>query len=249
MRLSVLFLFILCGCAVTQSQNTPRHHWYEHDPVTGRGFYIYVPDAYTSRRAAPLIVSCHGTVPFDTADMHIREWQMLAERNGCIVIAPELVGTDGIFGDGPIVAMLEDERYILSIISGLCYRYNIDRANVMITGFSGGGFPTYWVGLRHPDLFSVVAARNCNFSEGNVDGWFPDEAVRTRVMIYFGENDPGAIQGQSQAAIRYLRAKGFVVEAMTIPGAGHERHPEYAMDYFRRQWKVPQPTAPDRSSP
>ncbi|MHC4295271.1 MAG: hypothetical protein ACYSTL_06770, partial [Planctomycetota bacterium] len=93
----VLFLVAvyLSGCAVTQDQNTPV--WQEHqvDPVTGRAFWIYVPSTYREHIPAPLIVSCHGTPPYDVAEHHIREWKMLGEQNGCIVVCPELIATDG----------------------------------------------------------------------------------------------------------------------------------------------------------
>lgn len=233
---------LLAGCAVTQPQNTPVSEFLEVDPTTGRSYYMYVPSTYRHDRPCPLIITCHGTPPYDVAEYHIREWKMLGEVNRCIVVAPNLIATDGLIGDGPLMGMLADERYILSIISRLSYRYNIDRANIMITGFSGGGFPTYWVGLRHPDIFSVVVARNCNFSEPNLDGWFSQDAKGTDIMIYYGEYDPAAIRLQSQAAVRYLRSQGFNVTNRVIPGIGHERRPEVAMDFFRKHWRPSQPT-------
>jgi poly(3-hydroxybutyrate) depolymerase len=240
--LSSVLAGVLAGCAVTQPQDTPVSQAHEIDPTTGRGYYLYVPSTYRHDRPAPLIVTCHGTPPYDVAEYHIREWKMLGERNGCIVVAPALIATDGLLGDGPIVGMLTDEKYILSLISLLGYRYNLDRANVMITGFSGGGFPTFWVGLRHPEVFSVVVARNCNFSRSNVDGWFPPEASSIPVMVYYGQNDPAAIRLQSEEAINYLRSKGFSVTMRVLPNAGHERHPEVAMDFFRKHWRSPQPS-------
>ncbi len=239
---AVLLASIVGGCAVTQDQNTPVWQRHEVDPATGRGFWYYIPSTYREDTPAPVIVSCHGTPPYDIAEHHIREWKMLGERNGCIIICPELIATDGLIGDGPVVGMLSDERYILSLISLFGYRYNIDRANIMITGFSGGGFPTYWVGLRHPEIFSVVVARNCNFSRTNLDGWYPPEAMRRPILVYYGENDPGTIAGQSRAAIKYLRAKGFRVETRVLKDRGHERHPEVAMEFFRRKWRTPRPS-------
>jgi poly(3-hydroxybutyrate) depolymerase len=240
----VLLVALAAGCAVTQPEDTPVPHRFQKDPVTGKGFFIYVPSSYHHSRPAPLIVTCHGSPPFDVAEHHVREWKMIGEQNGCIVIAPVLVGTDGILGDGPLVGMLENERTILSVISLLGYRYNIDKANVMITGFSGGGFPVYWVGLRHPDVFSVVVARNCNFSAYNVDGWYPPEAKKMPVFIYHGQNDPGAIVDQSQKATTYLTAKGFKVETMVLPGTGHDRRPEVAMEFFTRNMRPPRPSLP-----
>jgi len=229
------------GCAVPQAQNTPNWQRREFEPSTGRAYWIYVPSTYTHAQAAPLIISCHGTPPYDVAEHHIREWKMLGEQNRCIVVAPELVATDGLLGDGPIVGMLQDERFILSIISYLGYQYNIDKVNIMITGFSGGGFPTYWVGLRHPEVFSVIAARNANFNRPNVDGWFTPHPS-TPVIVYFGSNDPGVIRSQSQQAVEFLRSRGYAPTLRELPGVGHERHPEVAMDFFRRHWRTPQPS-------
>lgn len=235
-------MFAVAGCAVPPTPPTPVAPTHEADPITGRGFWMYVPSTYRQERPSPLIVTCHGTPPYDVANHHIREWQWYGEQNNCIVIAPELTGTDGIFGDGPTAGMLDDERYILSIVSYLGYHYNIDRANVMITGFSGGGFPTFWIGLRHPDLFTCVVARNCNFSKSNTEGWWTPESLRTPIKIYYGEKDPGVIQTQSQDAISYLRGRGFSVETQVLPRVGHERHPEVAMEFFRRNWRTPRPS-------
>jgi poly(3-hydroxybutyrate) depolymerase len=235
---------LLGGCAVPQPQNTIEQERYEVNPETGKAYWLFVPHSYRHDQPMPLIVSCHGTPPYDVANHHIREWKWLAEQNGCIVVAPDVVGTDGIFGDGPVGYMLADERAILSIISALGYRFNIDRANIMISGFSGGGFPTYWVGLRNPDIFSVVAGRNCNFNEGNLDGWYPPEAKETRVLVYYGENDPGTIAAQSRAGIEYFRLRGFNISTATIPGAGHERHPEVAMKFFRENMRPARPSLP-----
>jgi poly(3-hydroxybutyrate) depolymerase len=239
--------FLLAGCPVPQDQNTIERERYEVNPATGTPYWLFIPHGYRHDRAAPLVVTCHGSPPYDLADMHIREVKKLCEKNGWIAIAPELVATDGILGDGPVVGMIADERRILSIISEVGYRYNIDRANIMITGFSGGGFPMYWVGLRNPDVFSVIAARSCDFSEGNLDGWYPPEAKDVRMLIYYGENDPGAIVIQSRAAIDYFRSKGFSVETVVIPGIGHERRPEVAENFFLQNMRAPRASLPQPS--
>lgn len=240
--LIVPFAAFLVGCPVPPTPDTPVQQWYREDPVTGRGYYLYVPQKYSHEKPMPVLISCHGTPPYDVAEHHIRTWRWYGETHGCIVICPTLDGTDGIFGDGPIGGMTTNERNILSILSSLSYQYNIDRNNIMITGFSGGGFPAYWVGLRHPDIFSCVVAQNCNFSRSNTDGWYPPEAIRIPVMVYYGENDPGTIIDQSKNAIEYLRSRGFKVTTYVIPGAGHDRHPEIAMKFFLNHMRPPKGT-------
>lgn len=250
MRICLLMLLLslsaLGGCAVPYTDPTPVDPTHEIDPANGAGFWLYVPSTYRPDRPAPLIISCHGSPPYDVARHHILELKWYAQMNGCILVAPELIATDGIIGDGPTSGMIADEKRILSIISLLGYRYNIDRANVMITGFSGGGFPAYWIGLRHPDVFSMIVARNCNFSEGNSDGWWSPDAIRMPVFVYYGSADPACVQAQSERAITYLRNRGFVVETRVLQGVGHERHPEVAMDFFRKHLNPPKGTFPTR---
>jgi poly(3-hydroxybutyrate) depolymerase len=236
---------LLAGCPAEPTGETPVGKWYWTEPVTGSSYYIYVPLKYDHSKAAPVIISCHGTIPYDVSNSHIETWKGFGEKYGCIVICPDLVGTDGIFGDGSTGAMLEDERRILSILSSLSYKYNIDRANILLTGFSGGGFPTYFVGLRNPDVFTCIAPRNSNFNENNLHGWYPPEAKDLPIFVPWGSNDPGTIQAQAQNAVSYLRRHGFTrVRQKIIPGAGHERRPNLTMGFFRNLWKTPNPTIP-----
>jgi predicted esterase len=100
------------------------------------------------------------------------------------------------------------------------------------------------VGLRHPDVFTAIAARNCNFNRPNTDGWYPPEAKHTRMLIYYGSNDPATIVGQSRQAVRYFRERGFSVETRVVSGAGHERKPEVAMAFFTKHKRPPRPSVP-----
>ncbi len=238
-----LLLGGLGGCAVPQPQNTPVQPKLMVEPTTGRVYYLYVPSTYRRGVPAPLIVTCHGTDPFDVAAYQVGEWKMLAERHGCILVCPKLTSTDGIFGAGSTGRLLRDERLIMSIIGQMHYLYDIDRQNVLMTGFSGGGFPVFFVGLRHPDVFTAVVARNCNFNARSIEGWYPPEAIRTPVMIYYAQNDPGAIKIQSEAGVEYLRGAGFNVEAAIVPRRGHERTPEVAMQFWLKNWNRPTPSA------
>ena len=233
---AMVFVGLAAGCAVTQPQNTPHPPKLLTDPATGQAYYLYVPSKYNPLRPMPVIVSCHGTDPYDVPARQIGEWKWMGEQHGCIIVCPRLSSTDGIFGSGPTDRLLADERVIMSILGQLQYMYNIDRRNMMITGFSGGGFPTYFVGLRHPDIFSVVVGRACNFNQATLDGWYPDEAVKMPIFIYYGDADLGAIRGQSENAIAYFRSAGFKVETQTLPGVGHQRHPEVAMRFFIKHW-------------
>ncbi|MCY2926799.1 MAG: hypothetical protein NT031_15445 [Planctomycetota bacterium] len=248
--LTLLTLIAAAGCSVPQDQNTRTWQRLEFDSVTHKGYWLFVPDTYTPAKPSPLIVTCHGTPPFDVANDHIREWKKIAEEYNCILLAPDMSGTDGIIGDGPVPAMKESENTVLSLISMVGYRYNIDMANIMLTGFSGGGFPTYWVGLRNPDVFRVVVLRSCDFCDYNLDGWFsPDAAGKQAIKIYYGEFDPAPIKVQSQSGMAFLTSRGFALAPEDIvPGIWHERRPEVAMSFFMENWRPPRPSQPVSAS-
>ncbi len=239
----------LTGCHVPQPQTTRTKPRLISEPITNGVYYLFVPYTYNRDKPAPLIVTCHGTDPFDVAAHQVGEWKWLAEQHGCILVCPKLTSTDGLLGAGSIGRLLRDERLIMTVIGQLHYLYNIDRKNIMITGFSGGGFPVYFVGLRHPDIFSAVVARNCNFNRHALEGWYPPEALASPVMVYYAENDPGAIRIQSENAIKYLRSAGFNLRTAIVPRKGHERTPEYAMKFFLEHWRgTPPPFRPPPNS-
>ena len=249
--LSILMLLctvFLYGCPLAPGTiPTQAGKWHRQEQVSGASYWMYLPKNYNQDKPMKVIISCHGTPPWDVAKHHIDTWGQYGDQYGCLVLCPELSGTDGIFGAGSALAMLEDERRILSILSTLSYQYNIDGANIMLTGFSGGGFPVYWVGLRHPDLFSVLIAQNSNFNEGNTDQWYPVGAQGASIFIYYGSADPAPIKIQSENGIDYLRSKGFKVDTLVLTSAthdriGHDRHPEIAMAYFKKNWRTPRGT-------
>jgi poly(3-hydroxybutyrate) depolymerase len=200
--------------------------------ISGHSYHLFVPGSYRPDRAAPLIVSCHGTVPYDTAEFQMREWKAQAEEHGCLVACPELAGTDGLHGGVPTDSLTQDEQFILSVIAEISQRYRVDRQNTMITGYAGGGLPAYFVGLRHPEVFSVVAARSCNFNGMPAADQIPPQTRNTSVLIYWQQNDPGTVVAQSKAAVDHFTSAGLNVKSIVMPGIGHERRPEVAMKFF-----------------
>jgi predicted esterase len=94
----------------------------------------------------------------------------------------------------------------------------------------------YFIGLRHPDIFTALAARQSTFRRSVVEGWFPDTARDMPVLIFHGTFDLVPVTADCKAAYQFLKDNGFrEVELTTTPG-GHVRHPEVAMDFFLKHW-------------
>ncbi len=235
MRYTILLaplVAILAGCPVTQSQDTPVPPRELIEASTGSSYRLYVPSYYAADRAWPLVITLHGTHGWDSAEAQIDEWKALAEEHGLIVAAPRLRSVQGIL---PVSTALwykdldGDEKMILAVLDDVRKAYRIDPKAVLLTGFSAGGYPMYYVGLRHPDLFNMLVARACNSDLGLLErAWVSQQVKTLPIMIYWGRDDLKPIHDQSWQAYRFLRERGcFKVEKTEVSG-GHLRRPEVA---------------------
>ncbi len=234
----LLLLGVVAGCPVTQSQDTPVDYKYLKDQVTDSGYYLYVPSTYDGKKTYPLVITLHGTPPWDTAWLQIREWKKLAEDKGFIVAVPKLRSPQGILpvSQGRWLKNLErDEEAILAVRTEVCSRYRVDKKRILLTGFSAGGFPMYYVGLRHPDKFSMLIARACNskpliFEHVRVT----KKTRRIPIVIFYGKDDMGPIKTQSLQAFQWLRRNGWNKRNCLWKKmrGGHQRRPKTAYNYW-----------------
>jgi poly(3-hydroxybutyrate) depolymerase len=234
----VPMLFLVSGCPVTQPQDTPVRPVKLLVPHVKAEYWCYVPSYYKEDHDWPLVVTLHGTHGWDSSWAQIKEWKHLAEQRGFLVVAPELKSVQGILpvNDALWYRDLEiDERSILAVIDDVSKKYRIDSKAVLLTGFSAGGYPLYYTGLRNPESFNMLIARACNTSIGLFERIeLTDEARNLPIRIFWGKDDLSPIRDQSWSAIRYLREHGFnYVDYKKIRG-GHLRHPEVAYAYWRK---------------
>ncbi|MFP4139413.1 MAG: hypothetical protein ACLFVY_02530 [Phycisphaerae bacterium] len=227
-------LTFLGGCVVHQRQDTPVDARRQREGETGNPYYIYVPSTYEPSEDWPLVITLHGTIPYDTYDKQINEWKYLAEQKGFIVVAPYMRSSQGVLPVIPGVwydDLQKDREAILATLEEVSREYNIDSDTVLLTGFSGGGFPMYEAGLRDPGKFGMLVARACNFRADQLERIeLTDRARRLPFAMYWGKDD--GVRKQCWEAYRYLRRRGFSIQRELIKG-GHFRHPEIAYRYWR----------------
>ncbi len=231
------------GCPVTQSQDTPVSHLKRTEPVTGTGYYLYVPSNYGEHRAWPLVVTLQGTYGFDDARRQIKEWKALAEDKGFIVVAPNMKSTQGVL---PVLNPLRrrdlatDEKAVLAVMDELKRQYRIDETAVMITGYSAGGFPMYYTALRNPQRFSVLVSRMANCDMRFVrDIPITDEARKLHFLIFFSKrgitpasSNLNPVGRESWAIFRHLRQSRCYNAKIKKMAGGHRRMPEPAYEFW-----------------
>ncbi len=239
--LTVIAAVCASGCVVTQDIDTPVSHSLETESKTGARYYRYIPSNYDPGKSWPLVISLHGTWPWDVDWHQILEWKMLGEERGFLVVAPKLGGwsTQGILPkpSGVFRSELEDdETAILAVREEMCRLYNIDRKKILLTGFSSGGYPLYWTGLRNPNKFSALAARSCNCDSRIFEWMDPGKIGRKIPVIILVGKDEMAIQDDAWRTFGWLRKNGWDSDNCIrdeVRG-GHLRRPDLAYDQWRR---------------
>lgn len=210
---------------------------FQREPDTGRTYHLYIPSSYDARRSYPLVISAHGTFPFDHAMMQRDRWADVAERYQMIVCAPDFDAANGLLSipmDRPAPELLRDEVATLKIIKQLKARYNIRPQATMITGWSGGGYPAHFIGLRHPDLFRCIVSRTANFSPLLVSEDVARRARHMHVYIFYGMFDLPGFKSLAENTYFWYAARGFQNATLRELPGGHNPHQDEAARYFAR---------------
>lgn len=205
------------------------------EPVTQRAYLLYVPSAYDASQAWPVVVTCHGTEPFDTARYQINAWAPVAERKGFIAVAPHLAGT-AAYTVGSLEAQIEkqraDEEAILAILRHVEAGYRVSPTRVFMTSWSAGSYAALYTGLRHPEVFRALAILQGNFDARLFEDCVGRLDTTQPVFVLTGMADV-LIRPQSLALVDWLEAQGMPVFTEERAGT-HQRYINSAYEFFER---------------
>lgn len=191
-----------------------------------RDWALYVPRSYNPRVPIKFVISSHGRDGRGKGEMG--QWQDLASKHDFIVACPDYSmasGRPGTFED--------DEKVTLEVYKYVTDRFSVDRKAVMITGFSGGGMPTYHDGTRHPELFPFWGGRSANWYTSVM----PDEEQLKKcsgvaLYIYYGDKDHELILDQAPKAHEAFKPYIKDIKFEKIEGMGHESRAPMCAQWF-----------------
>jgi len=228
----VSFIVLTCatGCPVVSNLPAPGRVLTQRDPELGREYYLYVPAGYDDQKRWPLVVTCHGTPYWDTARAQLKTWKGLAEQQGFLLAAPDLMGTASAPHSDreQIRRQREDEQAILSIVRSIRGARSVDETRIFLTGWSAGAYAVLFTGLRHPDIFRALSIYQGNFDPALVEPCVPFLDRYQRVQVVYGRQDPIA---DAEVCIDWLRAHEMEPEVLERAGI-HKRGPEPVCAFF-----------------
>lgn len=136
---------------------------------TGRSLVVHLPRGFDAARPAPLVFLLHGSGGTGEAILNSSKLADTADRHGFIVVAPDagipvergfvwnIPGVPTVTGEVPGPDDADDVAYLTTAIDALAQQGCVDTARVYVTGLSGGGRMSSWLGCVAADRFAAIA--------------------------------------------------------------------------------------------
>ena len=196
-------------------------------------YAMSTPAGYTPspERPRPLVLALHpgGRSEYygswfmqSIVEPALRDW-------GAIIVAPDV--PDERWASEP------SERALLALVHHVVDRHDVDRARVLVTGFSMGGRGAWYMSTRHPELFTGVIV----MATGPGDGPLENLSATPLYIIHSPDDEVVPYPPVEEFALR-LSARGYPVQMMRLPGANHGMMGDYvapltaAGEWMWRQW-------------
>ena len=200
----------------------------------------YLPLDYDPSRKYPMVVFLHG---MNDSNPEYYNWYWADKRHdaktdryGVIFIEPHGRGNTWYTGIG--------DREVVKCIEMAKQKFSVDNDRVYLIGESMGGFGTWNVGTRHPELFAAIAPiygggdYHANMSKeglAKMSDWEvycqdkssstaqADALLNMPILVSHGDQDFNGVPVDfSRYLVRLLQRWDYDVRYIEVPGKGHQ---------------------------
>ena len=200
-------------------------------------YRLFIPRGYDKGRTYPLVVFLHGGWGRGSDNLkqlsegnavgpHVWTREATQSKNPAFVVVPQT--PEGETWGGPENSELSPSaRLMLEIVEGLLREFSIDRARLYLTGQSLGGYGTWDIIVRRPDMFAA-AVPLCG--SGRLDRapyrttYSPSELkkiVDMPMWVFQGAEDENVPVAGVRETVAALRKLGSKVKYTEYAGVGH----------------------------
>jgi predicted esterase len=181
-------------------------------------YSVFVPESYEENVPIPLFVSLHGS---GVDERRTIQYITRALRNklNCIILSPKARGLSDWY-------LADSGKDVLECIGHLRKLYNIDERNVILDGFSMGGYGAWRLGLLYPDLFKAVIIRSGAVAapfhlKGDKIVDLIDKGKGLNIFIVHGDKDNAVPVENARKAVEKLNKLGIEYRYIEVEGAAH----------------------------
>jgi dienelactone hydrolase len=244
-----------------------RLAWIDDTDNTPQYCRAYLPGGYDRAKQWPLVLQLHG---FNPANPLYWDWWSADNRHagvdtefagahpGVIYIEPHGRGNVQYrnFADADVLRCLAEARALFSV----------DENRTYLTGDSMGGWGTWNVATRHPELFAAIApifggvdyhstlsdeeAAKLSPAERFINekdsSWsMADGLINTPVFVHHGDADAAVNVEWSRWGVKLMQRWGYDIRYREYPGKVHEalqiNNGTMNIDWFLRHVRDPDP--------
>ena len=198
----------------------------------------YLPITYDAKKKTPMVVYLHG---YNGDNPEYINWWSAdkrhdpnSDKNNVIFIEPHGRGNTQYLGIG--------DRDVLKCIKMAKEKFNVDDDRVYLVGSSMGGFGTWNVATRHPELFAAIVPI---YGGGDYHVFTPKETLdmlsawdtylldkssssaqledllNVPILVLHGDQDQSVNVNLSRYLVRMLQRWDYDVRYVEVPGKGH----------------------------
>lgn len=207
--ITLILLWIVASHGYAQTQINESIPFQSDD---SKDYSLVIPSSYVEGTPVAAFLALH---PLNTSRWNGQTWceelAEFAEANDLILVCPD-GGIDGAIDD-PI-----DTAFTTFILDSAMMWYDVDPAQVYITGFSWGGKTTYTYGLQHISKFAGLMPIGAAVSLSEVTAISDAAFGKPFYMIHGSLDSPN---NRLYPLIEEMESNGACVESNLLSGVGH----------------------------
>ncbi|HWF40319.1 MAG TPA: hypothetical protein VG322_17470 [Candidatus Acidoferrales bacterium] len=217
-RLSGLWVLALALVALLFA-GAARAEVQEKSKVIGGNTVIYdvvLPNGYDSAKTYPAVLAFPGgDQTYDMVQGTLeRNWRLLGERLGYIIVVPEAPEGELFFEGGAKVF----PEFLVKLLAD----YKVLDNKFHIAGVSNGGLSAFKIASLYPQYFwSVTGLPGLLFDAAKPN--YVQALSKMCIYMYAGSEDTGWLNSEKKQADLF-RSKGYTVEFSEEKGEGHVMH-------------------------
>lgn len=228
----------------------------------------YLPANYSSSKKWPVVIQMHGYNPANPR--YIRWWGADSRHAGN---EAEYSGHEQVIylethGRGNADYLYLGDQDVVRALAEAKKQFSVDEDRVYLTGDSMGGWGTWNIGTRHPDLFAAIAPvfggsdyhvylteeelakldPVSRFYQERRSTWATaDSLLNLPIFVHHGDIDQSVRVDYSRWGVRLLQRWGYDIRYHEYPGFGHEAlrgegNAAVSMEWFLRHKRQAAPT-------
>jgi len=250
-----LLLLTISLCAENDLAATPETGFLKRTVTVGdgqRGYRVYLPEDFNPKKKYPVILYLHGSKHWGEDNEGQLEGfglPAMMRPGGRVTtkLEPKLLSSFiGVFPQSRTETPWSGEmaEYAVKALDQTVAEFKADARRLYVTGFSLGGYGSWYVAAKYPGKFAAIVPIGGNikiperFPRAFLEKYFPPDmlalydakdphavfvnrAGNTPVWIFHGEKDEQVPVSDARSTAEALKAADISVQYTEYKGAGH----------------------------